>query len=171
MGAALAESSRVSNGCTENHFGFCARAGVIATRIHKRASHVAAYQNQRKRQRKSTVDRLSPQPASTRRGGLWRTHARVNVDTLRLPRTTSPLNELRVNWHHADSNASLQQALRSMNPAMHGRSFPGERFRANRPESRTWLRTGRSESSSESPGTRESRRMLRQKGECRRKRS
>src|SRR5580698_8096539 len=73
---------------------------------------------------------------------------------------------LRVNWRHADSNASLQQALRSMNPAMHGRSFPGERFRANRPESRTWLRTGRSESSSESPGTRESRRMLRQKGEC-----
>src|SRR2546430_15470638 len=57
-----------------------------------------------------------------------------------------------------------------MSPATHGRSFQGERFRANRPESRTSTRTGRSESPSGSPDTREPRRMLRQKGECRRER-
>jgi hypothetical protein len=41
-------------------------------------------------------------------------------------------------WQRADPNASLKlQALRSMNRSTHERSFPGERFRANRPESRT----------------------------------
>ena len=49
-----------------------------------------------------------------------------------------PHRETSHHWQRSDSNASLKlQALRSMNPARHGRSFPGERFRANRPESRT----------------------------------
>src|ERR1700690_895236 len=44
---------------------------------------------------------------------------------------------------HPDSNASASwQALRSTDPATHGRSFRGEHSRANRPEFRTWLRTG-----------------------------
>jgi hypothetical protein len=59
-------------------------------------------------------------------------------------------------WQRAGPNAALRlQALRSMNRSTHERSFLGERFRANRSESRTLLRTGRSESPSGSPGTRE----------------
>src|SRR6266446_6063079 len=76
----------------------------------------------------------------------------------------------RVTW--LDANASLNpQALRSMNRSTHERSFQDERCRANGPESRTFLRTERSESPSGSPGTREPHRRLRQKGECRRERS
>lgn len=41
-----------------------------------------------------------------------------------------------------------------MNPAMHGRSFQDECFGTDRPESRTWFRTERSESSSGIPDTR-----------------